>query len=123
MPSLDQHSNTETAQVRVIVGLDLTLSRQALAGAMTSLRPGWKVREVLPEDLDQAIQCEPADVVICSELSDAIETSAPMWFLLHPYGSPRCVVTIRGIRQEAPNMPLTAILEYIDTAFGYVKLR
>lgn len=118
MRSVELHPDPHTAHVRVCVALQMTLDREAIARAMSILRPNWDVREVLPEQLDACVLHEHPDVVICSELTDTVVAHAPMWFLLHPYGSPRCVVAINDVRQEEPNMQLTSIFAHIDRVYG-----
>ena len=110
--------NPAAAPVRVIVALDLLLDRNAMAQAMAILRPTWQVREVAPHDLERALCDDRPDVVICSELTDCVAAQARMWFMLHPYGSQRCVVGVDGRRMEELNMAFDAILRHIDRAHG-----
>ena len=110
------HPKPDTAPVRVLIALDMLLDRNAMSQAMAILRPTWQVREVAPHDLTQALRDDRPDVVICSELTDSIAAQARMWFMLHPYGSQRCVVGVDGRRMEELNMAFDAILRYIDRA-------
>jgi hypothetical protein len=110
--------NPNTARVRVLIALEWRLERDTVSQAMAILRPGWDVSQVAPCNLDATVQRERPDVVVCSELTSTVESEVPMWFLLHPYGSQRCVVAFDGQRQEEPNLTFAAILAHVDGRHG-----
>lgn len=123
MSILEHRPNPNTTSVRVIIALDVPLYRDAMSQTMSHLRPSWEILEVLPEALDQSVVGVQPDVVICSELTEVVETGVRMWFVLLPAGSYRCVMAIDGIRHEESNMPFASILDHIEQAHDYVKLR
>lgn len=75
------------ANQRVLVVNELRAYREALAGALTHLRPGLRVQLLEPAVLDDtAAQLRPA-LVVCSQLSAAAGTHAGAWLLLYPEGA------------------------------------
>ena len=123
MSILEHRPSRDASSVRVIIALDVPLYRDAMVQTMSHLRPSWEILEVLPEALDRTVVCEQPDVVICSQLTEVVETRARIWFVLLPAGSYRCVMSVDGVRREESNMPFASILDAIERAHGYVKLR
>jgi hypothetical protein len=108
----------EAAALRVLMGNSPQAYRDTLAAALGVLRPEIEVITVRPDELDAAVAMHAPDFVVCSELTQAIETCAPGWVLLYPDGAYTCVVTVRGERTTVTDMKLETILAGIDRLAG-----
>jgi hypothetical protein len=71
---------------------------------------------VAPEDLDGAVvQRRPRpQLVLCSRLTEVVETRGLAWVLLYPHGEAHVVISIAGRRQTAPDLDLDGLLCLID---------
>jgi hypothetical protein len=90
--------------------------RDALATAVRALRPDLDVHLGEPEHLDaDVLACRP-DLVICSELSPAVETDVRAWAVVYPGGARLSVVGLDGEQATAADLDLDVLLALIDRA-------
>lgn len=106
------------ARVRILIALSMRLDREAMSRSLAIVRPTWEIHEVEPAVLDDTFSRIRPDVVICTEATEIIEEQAPMWFVLNPYGSYRCVVAAHASRTEEAQMTFPRIVEHIDCAYA-----
>jgi hypothetical protein len=106
--------DTRIRTMRIVLGNNPRAYRETLAAALGVLRPQIEIVAVPPAELDAAIADQAPDFVVCSELTEAVETHALGWALLYPEGSSLCVITVRGERVSVPNVQLDTLLAIID---------
>lgn len=108
-------AETEQAgTVRVLLANEPRAYRETLAAALAALRPEFEITTVRPEDLDATVADQAPDFVICSELTEMVETHAPAWVLLYPDGSRTCVMAVLGERSTMAEMELETLLTGLD---------
>ncbi len=103
--------------MRLLVANEPQAYRQAIAGTVGKLRPDVEVLVASPsDDLDNSVVCLVPDMVICSQLTPAIESSRHAWVLLYPDGETRTVISIGGQRTTSADMEFDELLAVIDRA-------
>ena len=104
--------------MRILVGNEPRFYREVIAATLQELRPHLEVVIVEPEGLDGAVvQCRP-QIVLCSRLSEVVETRCLAWVLLYPHGEARVVISVAGRRHTVPDPGLDGLLRVVDqTAF------
>lgn len=105
----------------VVVANEPRMYRQVVAAALPRLRPGMRVVEVEPDDLDREIVALEPNLVICSRLTEAVETRAPAWILLYPEAERRAVISLDGTRVERDDIDLDAFVDVVDRAHRLVR--
>ncbi len=98
----------------IIVANDPRLYRMSLCATFRRLRPHVQVVAVEPEHLDREVACLDPSLVICSTLSESIETRSRAWVLLYPDGESRAVISLEGERTTATDVELDDLLSLID---------
>jgi CheY-like chemotaxis protein len=107
-----------SAHPQILVANDPPLYREVLGSQLPRLRPGLTVLLVDPADLDEAVARLRPQLVLCSELTDAVRQSATAAIVLDPDGTKRAVLTIDGQQQVLLNPGLTELLAAVDAAVG-----
>jgi hypothetical protein len=103
--------------MRMLVANELRAYREAIAGAVQALRPHLEVIAVEPEDLDRDVAHLMPQLVLCSELTEVVETRCLAWVVLYPNGETRAVVNIAGHRRTvAGDLPFARLLSIVDEA-------
>ncbi len=103
---------------RVLVANEPRAYREALAGALTHLRPGLRVQLLEPAVLDDtAAQLRPA-LVVCSQLSAAVRTHAGAWLLLYPEGAERAAIGAGDWGQVLPSSDFATVLDVLDATLA-----
>src|SRR5262245_30156890 len=82
--------------VDVVVANEPLAYREALAATLREIRPDVETVVVAPSELDHAAALHKPRVVVCSELTDAIEGRS--WALLYPHGASWSELNIAGKR-------------------------
>ncbi len=105
-------------KIRVVVANEPRAYREVLAAAVHELRPGLEVQAVEPEELDGIVGRDLPHLVVCSRLSEVIETRAPAWVVLYPEGEGRAVIGLGGRRTalSGGRIDFARILMLIDEA-------
>lgn len=102
--------------MRVLLGNDPQTYQEVLAATLQALRPEIEVITVLPADLDMAIVQHAPDFVVCSELTEIVETRPASWALLYPGGHDMSLITVRGECVMVPDLELDMLLASVDRA-------
>lgn len=113
---LQLNASPTHSPLRILVSAGLPLERDALTRALLLLRPTFDAMDVPPDVLDQEIVLHSPDVVICSSLSETIETRVPIWFVIRPGGEDRYLISMHGSRVEQPMLDLDGIISALDHA-------
>ena len=106
------------SHIRVVIAHEPRFYREVLAEALRCLRPEAEVVLVEPDGVDDAIHRAPPDVVICSHLTEAVETRVRVWILLYPNSEDLAVVSVAGNRRTLPSVDLPDLLAVMDEADG-----
>ncbi len=101
---------------RFLIGNAPRAYREALVAAFRTRRPGTEVVVVEPGELNAAVISLCPVFVVCSALTEVIETRAPVWVLLYPDGARLAVSNVAGERIETCDLDLDALLTLADRA-------
>ena len=101
---------------RILVGNEPLTYRDVMASALQDLRPDVEVVEVEPGALDGEVLRGRLHLVICSELSEVVQTRAFAWILIYPVGANLAVVSIGGRRTTIPRVGFGDVLAAVDRA-------
>lgn len=108
---------TRDEEMRLLVANEPQAYRQAIAGTVGQLRPDVEVVVTSPsDDLESRVVCLVPDMVICSQLTPAIEGSLGAWVLLYPEGETKTVICIGGERTSSADLEFDELLAAIDRA-------
>ncbi len=102
------------ANVRILVANEPSAYRDVIAAAFRARRPAAAVRAVAPEALDGEVVCQAPHLVICSALSETVETRAHAWVLLYPGGTTRVVTSLAGRRATTADITFEELLALVD---------
>ena len=100
--------------MRILVGNEPHFYREVIAATLQELRPHVEVIIVEPEDLDGAVVQHGPQLVLCSRLSEVVETRCLAWVLLYPHGEARVVISIAGRRHSIPDPGVDGLLDVVD---------
>ncbi len=107
----------------VVVAHEPRAYREALAGALATLRPAAAVAAVEPAELERAVARARPDLVFCGELTAAVSACARGWVLLYPGGAPRVETCIAGERAVLADLGLADALALVDRAAALAAVR
>jgi hypothetical protein len=102
------------ANTCIVVANEPRAYREALAAALHELRPHIKVICIEPEDLDGNVCHYSPRLVLCSRLTEVVETCCDAWILLYPNRENRAVISVAGRRTVVTNIELSHVLSAID---------
>ena len=105
-----------SAHPQILVANDPPLYRDLLGSQLPRLCPGLTVLLVDPTDLDDALARLRPQLVLCSELTDAVRQFATTALVLDPDGTHCAVLTVEGQQQMMLNPRLTDLLAAVDAA-------
>jgi hypothetical protein len=88
--------------------------REALAAALQELQPHIEVICIEPADLDRNVCQYSPRLVLCSRLTEAVETCCDAWILLYPDRANRAVISVAGRRTVVTNIEFSHVLSVID---------
>ena len=109
-----------TTGLRILVGNEPLSYRQVHAETFRILRPEAEVVRVEPDELDAAIARLAPHLVVCSALSEVVETRPLAWILLYPDGANLAVVSIAGVQRTIPMVAFDDLLDAVDEAMRCV---
>jgi hypothetical protein len=102
------------ATARILLANEPRLYRDVIAGALRAVRPHLEVIVVEPEDLDREVVRLAPDLVLCSQLTEVVETRPLAWVVLYPDMEMRAVIAIAGQRHTVDaDFPFTSLLSVI----------
>ena len=88
--------------------------REAFAIALRGLRPHAEITVVEPDDLDSATLCLQPHLILCSRLTEVVQTRPISWALLYPGGESHCVTSVAGKQRREPDLQLDDLLAVLD---------
>jgi hypothetical protein len=103
-----------TTGLRILVGNDPRSYRETHAETFRLLRPQAEVVRVEPGELDAAVVRLAPHLVVCSALSEVVQTRPLAWILLYPDGANLAVVSIAGVQRTIPKVAFDDLLDAID---------
>ena len=98
----------------IVVANEPRAYREALAAALHELRPHIEVICIEPADLDRNVCQYSPRLVLCSRLTEAVETCCNAWILLYPNRENRAVISIAGRRTVVTEVEFSHLLAVID---------
>jgi hypothetical protein len=102
--------------VDVVVAIEPLAYREVLAATLREIRPNVETIVVEPGELDQATAIHEPRLVVCSQLTDAIERGPGAWALLYPGGATWSELSLAGKRTRYSHVDLVQLLAFIDQA-------
>src|SRR5699024_7095416 len=90
--------------------------RETIAVALGILCPDRTVIIAEPDNLDEYVIEHRPQVVLCSQLTEIIETRVPTWAVLYPDGEGDSIVQIDGKRITMPEIQLNGIVRLIENS-------
>ena len=102
--------------LHILIGNDPRAYREALVVAFRARRPEAEVVAVDPVELDAMVARYSPALVVCSALTEAVETRVPAWALLYPDGARLVVSSVAGERKTASDLDLDELLSLADRA-------
>lgn len=109
-------------QMSVVLANEPRAYRETIAVALGMLSPQATVYVVEPDNLDDFVIEHKPQVVLCSELTDAVKTHVPTWAVLYPDGTENAVVQIEGRPVTMPNIELNGIVRLIDETDDHAQV-
>lgn len=97
----------------VVVANELCTYRETLAEVFRELRPHVEIHCVEPEDLDHEIARLRPHMVLCSRLTDAVQ-SLLTWVLLYPDGENQAVISSAGELVTVVDIEFDHLLSVLD---------
>ena len=104
----------------VLVAVEPSTYRDAIAASLALLRPGADVVAVDPSDLAAALVAHHPALVFLSEPAPAVEAEVPAWVLLYPSGANRAIAALGSAREEIDQPRLADLLALLDRALTLV---
>jgi hypothetical protein len=102
--------------MRVLLANEPRSYRETIAGVFRHMYEGVEVRTTEPAELSRCIQEFAPDMVVCSEATAVVKSSAPVWVELYPGHDAHSLVSIRGKREEYDAMQLSDLLSIVNQA-------
>ncbi len=102
------------ARARVLIANEPPAYREVLALVFQELQLQADISCIEPEDLDEEIERLSPHLVICSRLTQMVETAQIGWLLLYPDGETRAVISMLGQRTELNDSDLNDILSLLN---------
>ncbi len=102
--------------VDVVVANEPLAYREALAATLRQMRPNVGTIVVAPGELDQATALHEPRLVVCSQLTDALESGSGAWALLYPEGAPWSELSLAGKRTRLTHVDLGQLVAFVDQA-------
>lgn len=102
--------------VRVLIANEPRSYREAFAEALRLMRPGAEIFEAEAGDLDREVERLRPDVVLCSNISPAVENMVESWILLYPENEPLVMVSTAGELSTVSDVDLNDIVALVDRA-------
>ena len=103
-----------SAGIRILVGNEPLSYREVHAETFRLHRPGAEVELVAPDELDAGVVRLAPHLVVCSTLSEVVQTRPLAWILLYPDGANLAVVSIAGVQRVIPKVTFEDLLVTID---------
>lgn len=89
--------------------------RETIAAALQMLRPETRVIVAEPDMLDASVLEYVPMVVICSHLTNIVETRVPTWAVLYPDGAMEAVIQVDDKQEVINGLDLAGIIHLVDS--------
>jgi hypothetical protein len=106
----------------VLVALEPSTYRDAIAASLALLRPGAGVVAVDPSDLAAALVAHHPALVFLSDPAPAVEAEVPAWVLLYPSDANRAIAALGSAREVIDQPGLADLVALLDRALTLVAL-
>ena len=100
--------------LRILLANDPRAYRETLAAALQALRPDTEVRTTKLKALLHELESFAPQLVICSNLTPAVETNVLAWVELYSGHGPLSTVSIGGRRSVTSGIELPDLLSIVD---------
>lgn len=100
--------------MRIMVANEPRAYRDVITAAFREFRPRHEVIPVEPDQLDGEVARLHPHLVVCSRLSEAVETSPVSWVMLYPDNETRSVISIAGEQTVTADVEFSQLLSVID---------
>jgi len=100
--------------MRVLVANEPRSYRDVIVAAFQEFRPHVEVMTADPEDLDREILRVNPHLVVCSHLTEAVESYPLSWVMLYPNNETRTVISIGGEQTVGADIEFNNLLSVID---------
>lgn len=102
--------------VRVVLANEPRSYREVIAAAIALLRPCLEVTAVEPADLDVAVARLRPQLVLCSRLTDLVQSEPIAWVVLYPDGVGQAETSVAGCRVAIADIEFPTVLAVLDEA-------
>ena len=106
--------DTIMGNLRVLLANEPRSYRETLAATLRALRPNAEVLAAEPKTLDGEIESFAPELVICSNLTAAVENGVLAWVELYPGHGPLATVSVDGERSTREGIELHDLLSVVD---------
>jgi hypothetical protein len=107
--------------VRVLLANEPRSYREVIAEVVRRLLSGVEAITVEQDELDDAIGRFAPDLIICSNVTATVMSSAPIWVDLYPGYGARAIVSVDGSREEFAEIQLADLLSLVHRADGSTR--
>jgi hypothetical protein len=113
-PAHSSRQKDEFSPMHIIVANDPRAYREAITAAVSAAGPRFELISLEPHELDEAIVRLEPDFVICSRVSEVLETRCAAWLLLYPDGEHLVVINVGGNRTEMTDLDFDGLLHVVE---------
>jgi hypothetical protein len=100
----------------VVVAHEPQLWRWAMAATFRVIRPHLRVVDATPEDLDAAVAHHAPDFVVCSALTEVVQTCVPAWVWIDPADANRATIALGGQERTIAWLDFVDLVAVLDEA-------
>lgn len=108
--------------MHIIVANEPRAYREVIAAALQALRPQVTITMVESAGLDEAVGRLAPQLVLCSRLTEIVETRTPGWVVLYPDGAAHVLISLTGQRTTVADIELTALLVIVDQTLRLAQM-
>jgi hypothetical protein len=102
--------------MRIVVANEPRSYREVIAAAVQALRPHIEVILVRPDSLEREVNRLEPQLVVCSELTPAVQERPLAWIMLYPEGKTETIISISGRTTTVGDLEFDRLLALIDEA-------
>jgi hypothetical protein len=102
--------------VRILLANEPRSYRESIAEALRYVCEGVEVRTTEPAELSRCIQQFTPDMIVCSEATAVVKSSAFIWVELYPGHDAHSSVSIGGRREDYAAIQLSDLISIVDQA-------
>ena len=102
------------ANTCIVVANEPRAYREAFAAVLQALRPHLEVICIEPGDLDGTVAHGRPHLVLCSQLTEAVQMCCDSWILLYPNRKNRALISVAGRWTVVTNIAFPDLLSVID---------